>query len=185
MNTIPGLEVKTTFAALRREHPERFADAQLRTLQRKVKHWRAIKGPAQEMYFVQEHRVEELCESDFTHLRTRKLLALTQTGKTFGVQMVPIAEEMELLRALSERRFDSAGRASQFRKSAQPWSGTASVNSRLIGDLVEARIFESPGGLIPRQKLEQLPRLCVRTTYRVDHRHIIDWLVPKRGVFAS
>src|SRR5215467_9723740 len=64
----PGLETKTVFAALQRKYPERFADGQLRTLQRKVKHWRATEGPAQEVYFAQEHRPGELCESDFTHL---------------------------------------------------------------------------------------------------------------------
>jgi hypothetical protein len=44
-----GLEAKTIFAALQRKYPERFADGQLRTLQRKVKHWRATEGPAQEV----------------------------------------------------------------------------------------------------------------------------------------
>jgi hypothetical protein len=68
LRTNPGLEAKTIFAALQREHPERFADGQLRTLQRRVKHWRATEWPAQEVYFVQEHRAGELCESDFTHL---------------------------------------------------------------------------------------------------------------------
>jgi len=68
LSTNPGLEVKTIFAPLQREQPERFADGQPRTLQRKVKHWRATEGPAQEVYFVQEHRAGELCGSDFTHL---------------------------------------------------------------------------------------------------------------------
>jgi hypothetical protein len=40
----PGLEAKTLFASLQRRHPERFADGQLRTLQRKVKHWRGNRG---------------------------------------------------------------------------------------------------------------------------------------------
>jgi hypothetical protein len=39
-----GLEAKTIFAALQRKYPERFADGQLCTLQRKVKHWRATEG---------------------------------------------------------------------------------------------------------------------------------------------
>ena len=61
-----------------------------------------------------------------------------------------------------------------------------SVNSRLIGEIVEARVFAHHlevwyGG----QKLEQLPRLRGRTNYRVDYRHIIDWLVRKPGAFAS
>lgn len=41
----PGLEAKTIFAALQQQ-PERFADGQLRTLQRKIKHWRATEGPS-------------------------------------------------------------------------------------------------------------------------------------------
>ena len=52
----PGLEAKTLFAALQRQYPDRFADGQLRTLQRRIKQWRASEGPAQEVYFVQEHR---------------------------------------------------------------------------------------------------------------------------------
>jgi hypothetical protein len=42
----PGLEAKTLFADLQRRFPGRFADGQLRTLQRRVKQWRALEGPA-------------------------------------------------------------------------------------------------------------------------------------------
>lgn len=320
LSTNPGLEVKTIFAALQREHPERFADGQLRTLQRKVKHWRATEGPAQEVYFVQEHRAGELCESDFTHLtdlrvsiageefphllyhfvltysnwetgmicysesfaslseglqqalwelggvpvlhRTDRMTAainnLTeladfqrnyqalmrhygmegrkiQTGRPnengdveqrhyrfkraleqalllrgsrdfsivaeyelFLKQLFEqlnsgrkerLAEEMEVLRALPERRFDSAKRVRVRVSSGSLINverNSYSVNSRLIGEIVEARIFANHlevwyGG----QKLEQLPRLRGRTNYRVDYRHIIDWLVRKPGAFAN
>ena len=37
----PGLEGQTLFAWLQRRHPGRFADGQLRTLQRRIKQWRA------------------------------------------------------------------------------------------------------------------------------------------------
>jgi hypothetical protein len=37
----PRLEAKTLFQELQRRHPGRFADGQLRTLQRRVKQWRA------------------------------------------------------------------------------------------------------------------------------------------------
>jgi hypothetical protein len=37
----PGLEAKTLFATLQRDHPGRFADGQLRTLQRRIKIWRS------------------------------------------------------------------------------------------------------------------------------------------------
>lgn len=64
----PGLEAKTLFEDLQRRYPGRFADGQLRTLQRRVKAWRAVEGPAREVFFAQVHRPGELCQSDFTHM---------------------------------------------------------------------------------------------------------------------
>jgi hypothetical protein len=63
----PGLEAKTLFQALQRQYPGRFADGQLRTLQRRVKQWRAEHGPAKEVFFAQVHHPGRLCASDFTH----------------------------------------------------------------------------------------------------------------------
>src|SRR4051794_7327536 len=40
----PGLEAKTLFEHLQLTFPDRFADGQLRTLQRHMKHWRATEG---------------------------------------------------------------------------------------------------------------------------------------------
>lgn len=64
----PGLEAKTIFEDLQRKHPGRFADGQLRTLQRRIKHWRATEGPGKEIFFAQIHKPGELCQSDFTHM---------------------------------------------------------------------------------------------------------------------
>jgi hypothetical protein len=50
-----GLEAKTIFEYLQRRYPGRFADGQLRTLQRRVKIWRATEGPAKEVFFAQRH----------------------------------------------------------------------------------------------------------------------------------
>jgi hypothetical protein len=69
----PGLEAKTLFEYLQREHPGRFADSQLRTLQRRVKVWRAQHGPPHEVFFPQEHRPGELCASDFTHMSSLRI----------------------------------------------------------------------------------------------------------------
>src|SRR5882724_574851 len=63
----PGLEAKTLFADLQRRFPGRFADGQLRVLQRRVKQWRALQGPAKEVFFAQVHHPGRLCASDFTH----------------------------------------------------------------------------------------------------------------------
>src|SRR3954454_6026430 len=62
----PGLEAKTLFADLQRRFPGRFADGQLRALQRRVKQWRGLHGPAREMFFDQVHHPGRLCASDFT-----------------------------------------------------------------------------------------------------------------------
>ena len=316
----PGLEAKTIFAALQRQYGERFSEGQLRTLQRRVKRWRATGGPAQEVYFAQEHHAGELCESDFTHLtdleitiggqafphllyhfvltysnwetgtvcfsesfaslseglqralwelggvpllhRTDRMTAainnlseqaefqknyqallrhyglegrkiqtgqahengdveqrhyrfkraleqalLLRGGRDFstleeyqeflGVLFAQLnsgrrerlGEEMEVLRPLPDRRFDSAKR---LRVTVNSGSLIAvernnySVHSRLIGEVVEARVYAHYlevwyGG----QKMEQLPRLRGRSQYRVDYRHIIDWLVRKPGAFAN
>jgi hypothetical protein len=42
----PGLEAKAVFEWLQRQYPGRFADGQLRTLQRHIEQWRALHGPA-------------------------------------------------------------------------------------------------------------------------------------------
>jgi hypothetical protein len=64
----PGLEAKTLFATLQRDYPGRFADGQLRTLQRRIKIWRLTEGPTREVFFAQSHHPGRLCASDFTHM---------------------------------------------------------------------------------------------------------------------
>lgn len=64
----PGLEAKTIFEDLQRRQPGRFSDGQLRTLQRRIKTWRASSGPAKEVFFTQVHYPGQLGESDFTDM---------------------------------------------------------------------------------------------------------------------
>jgi len=64
----PGLQAKTIFAELQRRYPGRFQDGQLRTLQRRIRVWRATEGPAKEVFFPQVHEPGVRCESDFCHL---------------------------------------------------------------------------------------------------------------------
>jgi hypothetical protein len=70
----PGLEAKTVFEDLQRRYPGHFQDGQLRTLQRKVKRWRATEGSPKEVFFPQDHRPGQLCQSDFTHLTKLRVL---------------------------------------------------------------------------------------------------------------
>jgi len=65
-----GLEAKTIFEYLQKEHPGRFQDSQLRTLQRKMKQWKVIEGPEKEIYFPQEYKPGIQCQSDFTSMNS-------------------------------------------------------------------------------------------------------------------
>ena len=76
-----GLEAKTLFEHLQRSYPGRFQDGQLRTLQRRVKHWRATEGPGREVYFAQQHWPGRLAASDFTHMEE---LGVTIQGQSFA-----------------------------------------------------------------------------------------------------
>ena len=62
----PSLEARTIFDFLRERTPGRYQDGQLRTLQRRVKQWRATRGPDKEVFFPQEHRPGEAMQTDFT-----------------------------------------------------------------------------------------------------------------------
>ena len=75
-----GLEAKTVFEYLQRQDPGRFQDGQLRTLQRRVKVWRATEGPAREVFFAQQHPPGRLGASDFTHMEE---LGVTILGQSF------------------------------------------------------------------------------------------------------
>lgn len=76
----PGLEAKTVFSYLQRENPGKYQDGQLRTLQRRIKHWRATEGPPKEIYFPQVHTPGKLSASDFTHMNK---LEITINGTPF------------------------------------------------------------------------------------------------------
>ena len=62
----PKLMAVTLLRKLQDDHPERFPDGVLRTLQRHIRHWRAFEGPAKEVFFPQEHAPGQQGLSDFT-----------------------------------------------------------------------------------------------------------------------
>lgn len=64
----PGLEAKTVFEELQRRDPGKYEEGQLRTLQRRIKGWRAVKGPSKQVFFEQRHEPGQLSASDFTHM---------------------------------------------------------------------------------------------------------------------
>jgi hypothetical protein len=75
-----GLEAKTVFEFLQRQNPGRFQDGQVRTLQRRVKVWRATEGSGSGGVFAQQHFPGRLGASDFTHMEE---LGVTIQGQSF------------------------------------------------------------------------------------------------------
>jgi transposase InsO family protein len=80
LEVAPELETKTLFEDLRRRYPERYEAGQLRTLQRRVKQWRAQHGPEKAILFRQEHRPGEAMQTDFTWANA---LGVTIAGEAF------------------------------------------------------------------------------------------------------
>jgi hypothetical protein len=62
----PTLRANTIFDDLVARLPGRYEPGQLRTLQRRVRSWRARSGPEKEIFFAQEHRPGEALQLDFT-----------------------------------------------------------------------------------------------------------------------
>ena len=78
----PAFEAKTLVDVLVGKDPDRYDEGQLRTLQRRVKSWRAERGPDKDVVLAQLHRPGEAAQTDFTlddrardHERRRALRA--------------------------------------------------------------------------------------------------------------
>jgi hypothetical protein len=77
----PRLQAKTLLAWLQREVPTQDWEPNRRTLERRVRQWKAEHGPAKEVFFSQVHEPGRLGASDFTHMES---LAVTLEGQPFG-----------------------------------------------------------------------------------------------------
>jgi transposase InsO family protein len=66
LQAIPGLRATTLLEELQQHHPGRYPDRLLRSLQRRVAHWRATEGPERDLIFRQEHPPGHQALSDFT-----------------------------------------------------------------------------------------------------------------------
>lgn len=66
LKSAPKLMAITLLRKLQDDHPGRFPDGVLRTLQRHIRQWRALEGPPKEVFFPQEHAPGHRGLSDFT-----------------------------------------------------------------------------------------------------------------------
>jgi hypothetical protein len=60
------VEARALLVFLMAKYPERYREGHLRTLQRRIRHWRATEGPPKEVFFPQDHRPGEAMQTDFT-----------------------------------------------------------------------------------------------------------------------
>jgi hypothetical protein len=74
------LEAVTLLGELQERYPGRFTDGQVRTLQRRVRDWRAEHGPAKAVIFPQQHVPGREASIDFTVMNE---LAITIAGVAF------------------------------------------------------------------------------------------------------
>lgn len=62
-----ALQATTILEVLEERYPGRFGRSHLRTLQRRMRDWRALNGPDREVFFPQEHPPGREAQLDFTH----------------------------------------------------------------------------------------------------------------------
>ena len=67
------LAAPTVLEWLDERHPGRFNASHLRTLQRRIRDWRALNGPEREVYFEQKHPPGREAQMDFTHCDSLKV----------------------------------------------------------------------------------------------------------------
>ena len=81
LKSAPKLKAITLLRKLQADHPDRFGDGLLRTLQRHVRQWRALEGPPKEVFFPQVHTPGHRGLSDFTAMGK---LCITIAGAAFA-----------------------------------------------------------------------------------------------------
>jgi hypothetical protein len=77
----PGLQAVTLLGWLQSAYPGSYPDSVRRTLERRVRVWKAQHGAAKEVYFAQVHEPGRLGASDFTHMSG---LGVTIAGEPFA-----------------------------------------------------------------------------------------------------
>lgn len=126
---------------------------------------------------------------DFAGIGEYTQFLKTLFGQRNAGRRQKLGEELAVMRELPARRMESARR-----ERVRVDSGSLihvdrnaySVNSRLIGERVEVRVYlEYVEVWYGQKKVETLPRLRGRAKHRIDYRHIIDWLARKPCAFEN
>ncbi len=140
LDDAPELEAKALFEHLMETREGRYQPGQLRTLQRRIKQWRAQEGPPKGVFFAQEHRPGEAMQTDFTWANT---LEITICGERFDHMLChPVlpysnwewvtvchSESTEALRRGVQAAIFQLGRVPTFHQTDQSSAATHSLPS--------------------------------------------------------
>jgi len=103
----PGLQASKLFEHVQRQYPGQFSDGQLRSLQRRVKFWRATEGAGKEVFFEQEHVAGDLCQSDFCHMTRLGVTICRQSFPHLVYHFVLTFSNWEFVRVCFSESFES------------------------------------------------------------------------------
>lgn len=137
----PELQAKTLLEDLMMRYPGQYEEGQLRTLQRRVRRWRATAGPEREVMLGQRHRPGEAAQSDFTWASK---LGVTVAGERFVhmlyVFVLPFSnwtwatvcrsESMAALRRGLQRALFQLGRVTQWHQTDNSTAATHRLPTR-------------------------------------------------------
>ncbi len=131
----PELEAKTVFELLQEKYPGSYEPGQLRTLQRRVRQWRAEQGPDKEVTLAQRHRPGEAAQTDFTsaaelgvtiagEVFVHLLCVLTLPFSNWQWATVCLSESMAALRRGVQRALFQLGRVPRYHQTDNSTSAT-------------------------------------------------------------
>jgi len=157
----PELEATTLFDHLLGLKPDAYTAGQLRTLQRRIREWRAQRGPEREVFFPQAHRPGEALQTDFTHATA---LGVTIGGEPFAHQLchsvlpysnwewatVCHSESMAALRRGVQSTLFRLGRVPEFHQTDNSTAATHDLRTGRRGFNAEYLVLMGHFGMKPR-----------------------------------
>ena len=144
LQEFPGLEAKTILEELQRREPEVYTFELLRTLQRRIRDWRATHGPETNVMLQQIHRPGERAQTDFTWT---KELCITILGEPFVHMLcvfvlpysnwrwatVCMSESLASIRRGVQRALFQLGRVPQFHQTDNSTAATHRIGEKALG----------------------------------------------------
>ena len=157
----PELEATTLFEDLLRRKPDGYTPGQVRTLQRRIKQWRAQEGPPKRIFFPQVHRPGEAMQTDFTWAST---LGVTIGGAPFPHLLChPVlpysnwewaticqSESMAALRRGVQAALSRLGRAPAYHQTDNSTAATHDLRTGKRGFNAEYEALVRHYGMVPR-----------------------------------